>query len=376
LPEFGGIVVGQIGSQEIAALAAPDRSELVAIERICHRSGLVVDLDLDETPSRRRLGARRAELHQPLLARHVHGGEFLQSRPQPFELPPAHRAFLADAVGALGEDIKFVVLSKQLDLDAFTRLAPRLVDKMFLETSEATFGCSHQIVRRRIAGAHLGENLLGRNAAIHHPHAPRLAVLALDLGEERAQRLAVGGVAGQDLISQRQALGRYHERDDELRAIGPLVAAVAMAALAFLRQIGGVDFEIGAGQIVEQHVEGGVEQIAPALGQMREQILFVSDKQVVTGIELVRLGEAEVGTQEIRHGAVEEPLAMQPPLASRRNEPVGDQHLQHQVPARPLAAFRQPFSPEAIELKLAPQDAGKPAGAPLARPTEPHLRQP
>ena len=67
---------------------------------------------------------------------------------------------------------------------------------------------------------------------------------------------------------------------------------------------------------------------------------------------------------------------MQPPLASRRDQPVGDQHLQHLVPARALAAFRQALGPEAIELKLAPQDAGEPAGAPLARPAQPHLGEP
>ena len=104
----------------------------------------------DQTPGGGRLGARRAELHQPFLARDVHLGELLQSRPQPFQLPPAHRALLADAVGALGEDIEFVVLGEQLDLDAFARLAPRLVDEMLFETGQAAFGRSHQIVHRRI----------------------------------------------------------------------------------------------------------------------------------------------------------------------------------------------------------------------------------
>jgi hypothetical protein len=149
-----------------------------------------------------------------------------------------------------------------------------------------------------------------------------------------------------------------------------------MAAFGALRQVGGVDLEIGAGQIVEQHVEGDVEQIAPALRQMREQRLFVGEQPVVAGVELVRLGQAEVGAEQIGHGAVEEPLTMQAPFAARRDEPVGDQHLQHVVPARSFAASRQPFGPEAIELQLAPQDAGEPAGAPLARPAQPHLGEP
>jgi hypothetical protein len=64
------------------------------------------------------------------------------------------------------------------------------------------------------------------------------------------------------------------------------------------------------------------------------------------------------------------------PFAARRDEPISRQHLQHVVPARPFAASGKAFGPEAIELQLAPQDAGEPAGAPLARPAEPHLREP
>jgi hypothetical protein len=112
------------------------------------------------------------------------------------------------------------------------------------------------------------------------------------------ERLAVGGVAGQDLIGERQTLRRHHEGDDELRAIGPPVAAVAVAAFGSLGQVGGVDLEIGAGQVVEQPVERGVEQIAPALRQMREQSLFVFEQHVVAGVELMRLGEAEVGAKQ------------------------------------------------------------------------------
>ena len=99
----------------------------------------------------------------------------------------------------------------------------------------------------------------------------------------------------------------------------------------------------------------------------------MGEQPVVTGVELVRFGEAEVGAEQVGHGAVEEPLAMQPPFAAGRDEPVGRQHLQHLIPARPLAAPGQAFGPEPVELQLAPQHAGEPAGAPLARPAEPHL---
>src|SRR5271155_2203741 len=59
----------------------------------------------------------------------------------------------------------------------------------------------------------------------------------------------------------------------------------------------------------------------------------MGEQQVVTGVEFVRLGQAEIRTQEIGHGAVAEPFAMQPPLAARFNQPIGDQDLQNLVPA-------------------------------------------
>jgi hypothetical protein len=193
-----------------------------------------------------------------------------------------------------------------------------------------------------------------RRARTNATHSPGLAVLAFDLGAEIAQRLAVGGIAGQNFVGERQAVRGDDQCDDELRAIGPLVAAVSVASLAVLGKIGSVHLEIGAGQVVEQHVERGVEQIAPALGQMREQSLFVSEQQIMAGIEFVRFRKPEVGAEEIGHGAVEEPLAMQPPFAARRDEPVARQHLQHVIPTRALAASRQALGPEAIEPQLTP----------------------
>ena len=67
---------------------------------------------------------------------------------------------------------------------------------------------------------------------------------------------------------------------------------------------------------------------------------------------------------------------MQPPFASRRDEPVRNQNLRHVIPARALAAFRQPLGPKDIEPQLAPQHAREPTGAPLAWPAEPHLAEP
>jgi hypothetical protein len=151
-----------------------------------------------------------------------------------------------------------------------------------------------------------------------------------------------------------------------------VIARIAVASLVAFgkRRIG---LEIGAGQIVEQHIEANVEQVAPAPDQMIEQGLLVFEQPVVTAIQLVDFGQPEVFAEQIGHGTALKPFAMQPPLAARRQQPVGRQQQQHPVPPRALAARRQPSAPETIELKLAPQAQRQPASAPLARPAQPQF---
>src|SRR5438105_3326029 len=133
--------------------------------------------------------------------------------------------------------------------------------------------------------------------------------------------------------------------------------------------------EIGARQIIEQHVVADVEQIAPASHQMIEERLLVHQQPVMAAVQLVDLGEPGILAQEIGQGAALKPLAVQPPFAARRQQAVGDQHEQNLVPARPLAARSQPLGPEQIELQLAPQQQRQPARAPLPRPAQLQLRQ-
>ena len=128
----------------------------------------------------KRLDELAAELHQPFFARDFHGGDLLEPLPQPFQLPPPHRAFLADPIGALGEDVEFAVLSQKLDLDALPRVLPGFFQQVLLQPVQASLRRSHQILHWRIAVAHLGQHGLGRHATIHHPDPPRLAVLQLD----------------------------------------------------------------------------------------------------------------------------------------------------------------------------------------------------
>jgi hypothetical protein len=180
------------------------------------------------------------------------------------------------------------------------------------------------------------------------------------------------GVASQRLVGQRQPFRRDDQRDDHLHAIGPMVARVAVTALIALRK-GRFGLEIGAGQIVEQDIEGGVEQIAPALRQMIEHGLLMRQEKIVAEVKLMALGEREILPEKIGERALAVPFPMKPPFAARRKQPIGGHHEQHQIKARALAVGREPFGPKAIEPQLPPQAQRQPARAPLARPLQPKL---
>src|SRR6476469_4512106 len=88
---------------------------------------------------------------------------------------------------------------------------------------------------------------------------------------------------------------------------------------------------------------------------MREQCLLVLQQEVMAGVELVRLSQPEVRPQQVGHGAVAKPIAMQLPLAARRDQAVRYQYLQHLIPSRTLPARWQTVGPEAVQLQHLPQ---------------------
>src|SRR5882762_7114918 len=80
-PQPRRIVVGEIGAQEIPALAPPDAAQLRAIEAIAECGAVRSDLDCDETPSRPGLLARGTEPHQKRFATELHAGQLLEPSP-------------------------------------------------------------------------------------------------------------------------------------------------------------------------------------------------------------------------------------------------------------------------------------------------------
>src|SRR5215469_5355903 len=108
---------------------------------------------------------------------------------------------------------------------------------------------------------------------------------------------------------------------------------------------------------------------------MVENGLLVRQQKVMRRVELVAFGQAEVLAEKIRQRALAKPFPMQPPFAARRQQPIGNQNEQHQVPARAFAADRQSLSPKTIKLQLPPQAQRQPARPPLPRPVKPELQE-
>ena len=76
-----------------------------------------------------------------------------------------------------------------------------------------------------------------------------------------------------DFIADGQAVGSDDQGDDDLHAVGALVAAVTegFEAAGFGDRAVGIDFKVGARQIIEQDVIGYAEESKPAVLEVAEE---------------------------------------------------------------------------------------------------------
>lgn len=380
--------MAHVGAQEVAAFASPGFAQLLAIQLAAQAGDffapglfalagaalMMLDGQLHEAGVAAGLFLRRADGLMQIIA--LHQGLALRDVLERLEIhaqsPLPHGALFFDSILTLGEHIRFTLVRQQFDAHAGARLLPVAREQWLLQRGEPTLGRAHQIAHRRRAAAHLPEDFLRGDAAIHDPHTLGLAILIFDLGEEVFERRFVRRVSRQHFISKRITLGCDDERDDDLHAVAALVTTVAEAA-----QTGGlvrrITFKISARQVVEEHLILRIKQVAPALSEMVKERALVLQQLVVARVEAVLFGESEVTAEQVANRAVIKPMPVQTPFAARVNQTVEDQRLQHQIPACALAAGRQVFEPKGIQAQLPPQLAAQPAGTPLARTTQRHL---
>lgn len=132
-----------------------------------------------------------------------------------------------------------------------------------------------------------------------------------------------------------------------------LLAAVAEAA-----RVGGIDrritFKVGAGQIVEEHLELRLEEGAPARGEVIKERRLVHHELVMAFVEAMDLRQRKISAKQVRDGRVIKPMPAQPPLAPRIDEPVKHEGLQDLIPAGALATGGELIAPKFAEAQLLP----------------------
>ena len=212
--------------------------------------------------------------------------------------------------------------------------------------------------------AHLLQGVLGGDAPVHDPDALGLAVLRLDFFQKPSERGFVAGVAGHHFVGQREAFGTQDHGDDDLTAIGTLVAAVA--ALGFGRLFH-LALEIGAGQIVEQQVVSGAKEVFPPRLQMREKGRPMRVQVVEAFVEPVLGGHGEIFLQQLIHRAGEKPTTVQMPLAAGSDQLADAEQFEHFVPRHLDLPLGQTLTPEGTQVEFIPQTASQPAVAENAR---------
>jgi len=76
LPQQSGIVLREVGPQQIAPFPSPDPPQLLAVEGVGEPGAFLAHLDINQAPRGGSAGPCRAQLHQHLFTRDFHRGEF------------------------------------------------------------------------------------------------------------------------------------------------------------------------------------------------------------------------------------------------------------------------------------------------------------
>ena len=124
-------------------------------------------------------------------------------------------------------------------------------------------------------------------------------------------------------------------------------------------------------QVIEQDIKARLEQYLPAVTKKREEGALVGQQLVQASVQGVIGQHPSRTAEQILHGAVFIPVAMQPPLTTGVDELITHLRLQHLEPLRALATHWQTRLPKPVEFQLLPELERQPARAPLTRMVQP-----
>jgi hypothetical protein len=103
-------------------------------------------------------------------------------------------------------------------------------------------------------------------------------------------------VAGEHFVAQRKAIEGDHQRDAHLLAIGAVIARVAALRLRIAL---GLPFEVGRGEVIQQHVIVHGKQLPHPPAQVRLKRRFMRQQLVERAIQPILVHQRLVQLQQI-----------------------------------------------------------------------------
>ena len=112
-----------------------------------------------------------------------------------------------------------------MDLDFARDFLPVALEQSSLVSFELRTGRAHQVTGSTSPQAL--EIFFAHNATIKNPHPPGTAVFALHSLEHLLERRHISPVASEDFVGERKTFRGYHQCDNDLLAVRPVIARVA-----------------------------------------------------------------------------------------------------------------------------------------------------
>ena len=213
-------------------------------------------------------------------------GQFLQARFHGLGEAIEHRQFLGDAVLAAAEDQRLAcIAARQLDefnFDALPDLLPAFIGDLSLHLPQQRLGRAHDVLPAALADE--GQVGLRHIAPVHHPDAFGLAVLGLHLLDDPLHGGRVGRVAVEDFVAQGITIRGHDQGDHHLHAVAAAVARIAPLGLGIGRALA---LKIRAGQVVQEHVIGQLEELTQPLTQILLDGLLLLEQFIQAGVQPV-----------------------------------------------------------------------------------------
>ncbi len=201
------------------------------------------------------------------------------------------------------------------------------------------------------------EVVLAGHAAVHDPDALGHAIARLHRLDDLLHGRHIRAITGEDLIPYRHPLARDHQRQADLLAVGPVIAAVApLRQRVALRQA----LEVDAGHVIEEQVVVEREQLAEAGHEMLLELPLVGQQAIESPIQPVVVDQRGGQREQVFQRGAAVPVLRDVQLARRLAQPRQHQHRGHGRPRHRFPAFGQQPLQQLVQPQGAPERPPQP----------------